>query len=389
MKHTFLYILVLLSLPVKAQQAALLDSIEAHNTSLRALRAQVDAEVWQNKAELRLSDPEAEVGYMFGTPKGVPNRVNVNVSQPLDWGVITGRKRKWAEAGNQVSQGNYRLQRQAVLSEAYLGLTQVVYYNRLCNELAERLRLAKEVQALYEKKFAQGDINQLEVNKVKLNASVAQADLQRAESERQTLLLDLQRMNGGLPLHCPDTLYASAPLPSLADLQQSVAAEHPQIAGGQAAIAQSEQQLKLSRSEAWPTFSVGFAGEYVKGTNYSGLTLGLSLPLWGNSRTKVRQSRAELVARKLDLADARTQLASSVQQQYASALALQQTADRLSSEIQVVSNAHLLRRSLDEGQISLLDYLLELSFYYDARTAQLEAERDARLAVAALRSYLL
>lgn len=389
MKHTLLYILVLLSLPVKAQQAALLDSIEAHNTSLRALRAQVDAEVWQNKAELRLSDPEAEVGYMFGTPKGVPNRVNVNVSQPLDWGVITGRKRKWAEAGNQVSQGNYRLQRQAVLSEAYLGLTQVVYYNRLCNELAERLRLAKEVQALYEKKFAQGDINQLEVNKVKLNASVAQADLQRAESERQTLLLDLQRMNGGLPLHCPDTLYASAPLPSLADLQQSVAAEHPQIAGGQAAIAQSEQQLKLSRSEAWPTFSVGFAGEYVKGTNYSGLTLGLSLPLWGNSRTKVRQSRAELVARKLDLADARTQLASSVQQQYASALALQQTADRLSSEIQVVSNAHLLRRSLDEGQISLLDYLLELSFYYDARTAQLEAERDARLAVAALRSYLL
>lgn len=389
MKHTLLYILVLLSLPVKAQQAALLDSIEAHNTTLRALRAQVDAEVWQNKAELRLSDPEAEVGYMFGTPKGVPNRVNVSVSQPLDWGVITGRKRKWAEAGNQVSQGNYRLQRQAVLSEAYLGLTQVVYYNRLCNELAERLRLAKEVQALYEKKFAQGDINQLEVNKVKLNASVAQADLQRAESERQTLLLDLQRMNGGLPLHCPDTLYASAPLPSLADLQQSVAAEHPQIAGGQAAIAQSEQQLKLSRSEAWPTFSVGFAGEYVKGTNYSGLTLGLSLPLWGNSRTKVRQSRAELVARKLDLADARTQLASSVQQQYASALALQQTADRLSSEIQVVSNAHLLRRSLDEGQISLLDYLLELSFYYDARTAQLEAERDARLAVAALRSYLL
>lgn len=389
MKHTLLYILVLLSLPVKAQQAALLDSIEAHNTTLRALRAQVDAEVWQNKAELRLSDPEAEVGYMFGTPKGVPNRVNVSVSQPLDWGVITGRKRKWAEAGNQVSQGNYRLQRQAVLGEAYLGLTQVVYYNRLCNELAERLRLAKEVQALYEKKFAQGDINQLEVNKVKLNASVAQADLQRAESERQTLLLDLQRMNGGLPLHCPDTLYASAPLPSLADLQQSVAAEHPQIASGQAAIAQSEQQLKLSRSEAWPTFSVGFAGEYVKGTNYSGLTLGLSLPLWGNSRTKVRQSRAELVARKLDLADARTQLASSVQQQYASALALQQTADRLSSEIQVVSNAHLLRRSLDEGQISLLDYLLELSFYYDARTAQLEAERDARLAVAALRSYLL
>ncbi len=389
MKHTLLYMLFAAALPGWAQRPALLDSIEANNTSLQALVVQTQATMQQNRSDMRLSDPEAEVGYFFGSPKGIPNRVNVSVSQSLDWGVITGRRRKLAKAGDIVAHENYRLQRQTVLAEALQTLTQMVYYNRLCNELDERLQLAQEMQLLYEKKFAEGDLNQLEVNKVKLNATVAQAELRRAQSERQALQLNLQRLNGGKPLECNDTLYYAEALPALADLMAQVKESHPQVLSSEGAIKQSLQQLKLAKSESWPTFSVGYSGEYVKDSKYSGITLGMSIPLWGNTRAKVRQSRTEVLARQLDLADVETQLSASLQQQYATALALQQTADRLKDELKLTGNARLLRRSLDEGQISLLDYLLELSFYYDARTAQLEAERDARLAAAALRSYLL
>lgn len=389
MKYKILYILLAAALPGWAQRPALLDSIEANNTTLQALAVQTQATLHQNRADMRLDDPEAEVAYFFGSPKGIPNRVNVSVSQSLDWGVITGRRRKLAEAGDMVASENYRMQRQTVLAEALQTLTQIVYYNRLCNELDERLQLAQEVQLLYEKKFEEGDLNQLEVNKVKLNATVAQAELRRAQSERQALQLNLQRLNGGKPLACTDTLYYAESLPALVDLMEQVRESHPQVASSKGAIEQSKQQLKLAKSEAWPTFSVGYSGEYVKDTKYSGITLGMSIPLWGNSRTKVRQSRTEVLARQLDLADVQNQLSADLQQQYATALALQQTADRLKDELDLAGNAHLLRRSLDEGQISLLDYLLELSFYYDARTAQLEAERDARLAAATLRSYLL
>ena len=78
-----------------------------------------------------------------------------------------------------------------------------------------------------------------------------------------------------------------------------------------------------------------------------------------------------------------------VAKQYASALQLQQSANALQKDMQQMNNDHLLRRSLELGQISLLDYLLELSFYYGARTSQLEAERDAQLAVSGLRSRVL
>ena len=47
-----------------------------------------------------------------------------------------------------------------------------------------------------------------------------------------------------------------------------------------------------------------------------------------------------------------------------------------------------MRRSLEAGQLSLLDYLLEQSFYYSARTALLDAERDAQLALSQLRTLM-
>lgn len=391
MKFSFPVIFLLLWLLPQmssAQSEALLDSIERHNTTLAALRQNTEAAMAGNRSELRLSDPEAEVGYLFGTPKGIPNRVNLSVTQPLDWGVLTGRKRSLARAADRVARASYAVQRQSILAEASRLLTMAVYYNRLCAELAVRTATAEELRAACEEKFAQGDLNQMELNKVRLNATVAQAALQRARAERNGVCADLQKLNGGRPIVCNDTAYADNPLPALADLLRHVEERHPSVDASKAAVAQSEEQLRVARTENWPTLNVGFAGEYIKGNNYSGLTLGMSIPLWGNSRAKLKQRRAEAVAEQLSLADVQAQLTADVRREYTDALSLFNTAALLDAQIAATANAGLLARALKEGQLSLLDYLPELSFYYEARTAQLEAERDAQLAAASLRSYL-
>ena len=91
---------------------------------------------------------------------------------------------------------------------------------------------------------------------------------------------------------------------------------------------------------------------------------------------------------ELDLADVHTQRGADIRTRYATAQSLFETAQRLNEQLALTANAELLDRALAEGQISVMDYLLGTSFYYDARTAQLEAERDAQLAAAALRSYM-
>lgn len=375
---------------IKSRWESWMAQIAQNNTTLKALHRQMQASVLANGSNLSLTDPEAEVAYLVGTPKGVPNRTNVSLTQSLDWDVLLGRRRALAKANNQVAYNDYRRAVQQVLTEADEQFTSLVYYNKLCGELSQRQTLAEEIERLYQQKFERGDINQLEVNKVRLNASVCRADWARANNERQQILANLQCLNGGHAVAFTDTIYplAGKALPPLVDFQSALAGSLA-VQTAQAAVAQSEAEIKVAKAEGLPALTVGFQGEYIKQNNYSGLSLGFSVPLWGNSRKKIRKAEAELAANRLTVDDVIYQERAQVAKLYASAQQLQQAANALQKDMQLMNNDQLLRRSLELGQISLLDYLLELSFYYTARTSQLEAERDAQLAVSALRSKII
>lgn len=398
MKRTLIILyMVCAAAPILCAQSVLksgweswMAQIAQNNTTLKALHRQMQASVLANGSNLCLSDPEAEVAYLVGTPKGVPNRTNVSLTQSLDWDVLLGRRRALAKANNQVAYNDYRLAVQQVLTEADEQFTSLVYYNKLCGELLQRQTLAEEIERLYQQKFERGDINQLEVNKVRLNASVCRADWARANNERQQILANLQRLNGGHAVAFTDTVYplAGKALPPLVDFQSALAGSLA-VQTAQAAVAQSEAEIKVAKAEGLPALTVGFQGEYIKQNNYSGLSLGFSVPIWGNSRKKIRKAEAELAANRLTVDDVIYQERAQVAKLYASAQQLQQAANALQKDMQLMNNDQLQRRSLELGQISLLDYLLELSFYYTARTSQLEAERDAQLAVSALRSKII
>lgn len=374
---------------IKSGWESWMAQIAQNNATLKALHRQMQASVLANGSNLSLTDPEAEVAYLVGTPKGVPNRTNVSLTQSLDWDVLLGRRRALAKANNQVAYNDYRRAVQQVLTEADEQFTSLVYYNKLCGELSQRQTLAEEIERLYQQKFERGDINQLEVNKVRLNASVCRADWARANNERQQILANLQRLNGGHAVAFTDTIYplAGKALPPLVDFQSALAGSLA-VQTAQAAVAQSEAEIKVAKAEGLPALTVGFQGEYIKQNNYSGLSLGFSVPIWGNSRKKIRKAEAELAANRLTVDDVIYQERAQVAKLYASAQQLQQAANALQKDMQLMNNDQLLCRSLELGQISLLDYLLELSFYYTARTSQLEAERDAQLAVSALRSKI-
>lgn len=398
MKRTLIILyMVCAAAPILCAQSVLksgweswMAQIAQNNTTLKALHRQMQASVLANGSNLSLTDPEAEVAYLVGTPKGVPNRTNVSLTQSLDWDVLLGRRRALAKANNQVAYNDYRRAVQQVLTEADEQFTSLVYYNKLCGELSQRQTLAEEIERLYQQKFERGDINQLEVNKVRLNASVCRADWARANNERQQILANLQRLNGGHAVAFTDTVYplAGKALPPLVDFQSALAGSLA-VQTAQAAVAQSEAEIKVAKAEGLPALTVGFQGEYIKQNNYSGLSLGFSVPIWGNSRKKIRKAEAELAANRLTVVDVIYQERAQVAKLYASAQQLQQAANALQKDMQLMNNDQLLRRSLELGQISLLDYLLELSFYYTARTSQLEAERDAQLAVSALRSKII
>lgn len=365
-----------------------MQTIARNNTTLKAMHAQLQATLLANSADNALPDPEAEVAYMFGSPKGVEPRTNVAVTQSLDWGVLTGRRRKLSKAANTAAMAEYRVAFQKVMSEADAALVQMVYYNRLQTELETRCHEARNIMLMYEKKYTDGDINLIELNKVRLNTAVSEAELQRAKADRAAVAQTLQRLNGGAPIAMPDTVYpATTALPPLATLKEAMP-HTAAMAQAEASLAQSTAAVKLAKVEGMPEFTVGFQGEYIKDNNYSGPSIGLSIPLWGNTRRKVKAARATQVASQLSLADARQQQLSTLDQLYMQATDLNATTQQLKDHLAATTNDALLRRSLEAGQLSVLNYLLEQSFYYSARTALLEAERDAQLAVSQVRALM-
>ena len=365
-----------------------MQTIARNNTTLKAMHAQLQATLLANSADNALPDPEAEVAYLFGSPKGVEPRTNVAVTQSLDWGVLTGRRRKLSKAANTAAMAEYRVAFQKVMSEADAALVQMVYYNRLQTELETRCHEARNIMLMYEKKYTDGDVNLIELNKVRLNTAVSEAELQRAKADRAAVAQTLQRLNGGAPITMPDTVYpATTALPPLATLKEAMP-HTAAMAQAEASLAQSTAAVKLAKVEGMPEFTVGFQGEYIKDNNYSGPSIGLSIPLWGNTRRKVKAARATQVASQLSLADARQQQLSTLDQLYMQATDLNATTQQLKDHLAATSNNALLRRSLEAGQLSVLNYLLEQSFYYSARTALLEAERDAQLAVSQVRALM-
>lgn len=369
-----------------AQSPALLDTIARNNPTLRAALAGRRAAEAANRAETRLPDPEAEVAYLAGSPSGVPNRTNVSLTQELDWGVLTGRRKGLVEAADRTAAARQRGVYREVMADALEQLVLLVHGNRMVAEMEARLALAQQVEGLCLKLYDKGDLTEPEMNKARLNTVVAKADRQRAADERAAVMARLRALNGGLSFVCNDTVY-SLPADDLCRAAETRSLPRTAaVEGAEAAVAEAEAEVKLARAQQWPSFTVGFQGEYIRQNNYSGLSLGLSLPLWGNKRAEVRRREAELLASRLDLAD--TQLTARAQQELLAQKTrrLLQVADELHQGLLATSNSRLLQRSLELGQISLLDFLLETSFYYAARTAWLEAERDAYLSAAAIRS---
>ena len=365
-----------------------MQAIARNNTTLKAMHAQLQATLLANSADNVLPDPEAEVAYLFGSPKGVEPRTNVAVTQSLDWGVLTGRRRKLSKAANTAAMAEYRVAFQKVMSEADAALVQMVYYNRLQAELEARCHEARNIMLMYEKKYTDGDVNLIELNKVRLNTALSEAELQRAKADRAAVAQTLQRLNGGAPIAMPDTVYpATTALPPLATLKAAMP-HTAAMAQAEASLAQSIAAVKLAKVEGMPEFTVGFQGEYIKDNNYSGPSIGLSIPLWGNTRRKMKAARATQVASQLSVADARQQQQSTLDQLYMQATDLNATTQQLKDHLAATTNDVLLRRSLEAGQLSVLNYLLEQSFYYSARTALLEAERDAQLAVSQVRALM-
>ena len=382
-----------LAVPASAQEKVsdVLSMIEQNNTELQALRKRAESEQYGYKAERALDAPEIGFDYLWSSPADIGTRKDVSVTQSVDLAALTGARGKLAASKTALSDAQYRIDRQRVLLEAKSLYINIVYCNALASELSERIARSEKIEAAYRDMQLRGETDMIEVNKAHL-AYVAQKNaLARNEIERASLLADLQRLNGGEAVRVNALVYdENVMLP--ADFRiwyDEMSQRSPELDYMRKNVEVNASEARTAKMSNYPTLTAGYMAELVKGSNFRGLTLGLSIPLW-SVRSKVRQANSSYEASKLEERDAASQLYSSLRGLYEKAKGLQEISSTLSESLAVSTEAMALtEHRLQAGEISLIDNIMEFSLYYSLEDEALDAARDYNLSLAELYAWEL
>lgn len=377
------------TLVAQESMAEMLGSIEKNNATLRALREEAEAQKLGNKTGIYLPGPDVEFNYLWGTPGSIGNRNDLNVSQSFDIATLSGMKNRLADNKNLLVDLQYKADRLKILLEAKQYALDLIYYNALKKELALRLQHAETVAAAYTERLEQGDANLLEYNKSQLNLSAVRGEISRVEVEREAVLSGLKRLNGGMEIRYDASQYDREVLPAdFEDWFVNAVQKNPVLQYVKEQVEAGKKEVKLSKVMGLPTFSAGYMREKTLGQAYQGISVGISVPLWEN-KNRVKQARATVVAAQARQYETKQQFYDQLQILYRRARGLQQTAETYRESLSSLNNTELLTKALNAGEISLLDYILEIGLYYDTVNQALSAERDYRKALADLSSVEL
>lgn len=388
MKPIIYILLSVLALSAQAQVSFdnVLKEIEMNNTTLKAYREKANADKIGNKTGINMANPEVEFGYLWGNPSGEGNRVDLNVTQSFDFPTAYRYKTQLSDGKNQQVDMIYDQQKVEILQQARLICVELVYQTKMNKILSDRLKQARELSDAYQKSFDQGNIDVLERNKTKLNLLNAEKALQINEVDLNLSKSELQRLNGGLDI-TEFNRYSDFTFPlNFIEWFAIVKANNPSLRVAEQEVALSRKQEQLTRALNLPKITAGYASERVSGTTFQGVSVGVSIPLWEGKNT-VKHQKAQTVALQMQHEDSELQFRNTLKNQYDKAKKLSLLLKEYEDALSVTSSQDLLKMALDKGQLSLINYLLELSVYYETVDKYLETERDYQLAVAELQQW--
>jgi outer membrane protein TolC len=371
------------------ESLSLLEQIEQNNTVLSTLRKQAEADKIANKTGIYPENPEVEYHYLWGSSDAPGNRIDFSAVQRFDFPTSYYFKKRVSDAQNQQVDLKYRLERKNVLLEARKLSIRLIYQNALSKELANRLQQAQQMADAYQLRLDKGDASILDLNKARINLLNVGKEYETSLAERNFLSAELTRLNGGISIDYTVSGFSETSLPDSFEIWYEVRKQknlHLQYLAKETDLTRKTE--KLQRALNLPKISAGYMSEKVLTERFQGVTIGLSIPLWGNKNT-VRQIKARTLAQQEAENDAGIRFRNESESLYKKALRLKKILNDYRQNVLSDNTLPLLKKALEAGEISLIDYLMESSIYYEVINNRLETERDLHLTVTELMQWEL
>lgn len=369
--------ILLFSVLVDAQDVfSIWNQVIMNNLTLQAAQQQCSVQKIDTRVGLMPVNPEVEFAYLWGTPTAVGNRVDISVTQTFEFPTVYVYRHRIADLQAQKAELAYLEQQRELLLQVGKLYYEIVYQNVRIHDMEHCLQILTKIVAAYQQQLEKGTISIFEYNKVKLAELNLQQEKAHAEAEYENMLLELKQLNGGKEIAVVNDHFSEFVLPSdFEEWFQRVTEQHPTLLWLNKEEQFQEQQVKLSKSMWAPQFVAGYMREQIPAETFQGLKVGLSLPLWNNANS-VKKAKLQRSATHLMAIDQQQKIYNELKKHYLMIEKLQQQIADYQQLIETVDATELLSKALDTGQISLVDYLFELSMYHESHERLAEIQRD-------------
>lgn len=390
--NRYLIILLLAStLPGQAQNNIddVLKSIEANNKELLANKQLTRSKTLEAGIGNTLPDPTVTYEYMYGSPEQLGKTGELTIAQSFDFPTVYTNKSKIAHKRSSLYGFQEAAMRQSLLLRAKELCIDIILLNQQNELLHTRLTNTEKLASLYDRRLQNGDANILEKNKIDLELLNVKTEVRLNESNRSAKMQELQLLNGNTPIPFTDTAYQPAEAPeSFESVEQSALAADPFLQSFNTEQEIARRQINLSRAEWFPKFELGYRRNTGLGEQFNGFLVGVSIPLYEN-RNKIRQAKAQTSYTSLVVENASLQSSSELRRLYDQSLSLKVAIDDYTKVLDSQNNIELLIKALENGQISMIEYFIEATTFYQSLQNYYDLQNQYQKTIAQLYKYQL
>ena len=210
------------------------------------------------------------------------------------------------------------------------------------------------------------------------------------ENAREQKLRELALLNGGVEVAFDDTTYAIADeLPDFESIRQEAIEADPNLQALRNDRVTALRQIRVNKAKGLPGLELGYRmNPSTGGRRYNGFLVGISIPLFSN-RNYVRQAKAQALYAENRLESANDTAENELARLYSQALTLRESLDKYQSVLDKQNNVAILERAIQAGQISMIEYFVNVTTYYQSLQNYFTLQNQYQKVMAQLYKYRL
>ena len=314
------------------------------------------------------------MGYLYGSPTELGNRVDFSVTQEVDFPTSYIHKSRIRKIRASQAELDFVIVRQEVMLLARQLWIEHVSLHQRARLLKKRLDQAETINKHFKQKLESGEVSHLAYSQSNLQLASMRSEYDQVLMETRNMVLAWTELTGGRDVEIRDTVF---PLPAeifpdtlLERYQQS-----PHMLRHSQELESKEEAKKLAVSENLPRLKAGYYSESVLNTKFKGFQLGISVPLWENSK-RIKQAKSEIHFAQEDAQRFTYLQLREVQQKLEQLESLRTRTEILEEALGSGRSMELLAVSLENGEISMAEYFYASDFYFRNEQLLLQYRRD-------------